>query len=73
MSFKGNIWNRKYKSSYRFLFFDERADDKQHEALSMIFTGEAGGFMSEVVKFIGEMRGMDQIPIKFEISDDLSH
>jgi hypothetical protein len=54
------------------LFLDERADEKQLEALNMIITGKAGGFMSEVAKFIGEIRGMDYTPIKFEISDDLS-
>jgi hypothetical protein len=72
MSFKGNIWAGNTKATIAF-FFDERADEKQREALNMIFTGKAGGFMSEVAKFIGEIRGMDYTPIKFEISDDLSH
>jgi hypothetical protein len=72
MSFKGNIWAGNSKATIAF-FFDERADEKQCEALNMIFTGKAGGFMSEVAKFIGEIRGMDYTPIKFEISDDLSH
>jgi hypothetical protein len=72
MSFKGNIWAGNTKATIAF-FFDERADEKQREALNMIFTGKAGGFMSEVAKFIGDIRGMDYTPIKFEISDDLSH
>ena len=72
MSFKGNIWAGNTKAIIAF-FFDERADEKQREALNMVFTGKAGGFMSEVAKFIGEIRGMDYTPIKFEISDDLSH
>ena len=72
MYFKGNIWAGNTKAIIAF-FFDERADEKQREALNMIFTGKAGGFMSEVAKFIGEIRGMDYTPIKFEISDNLSH
>jgi hypothetical protein len=39
----------------------------------MIFTGKAGGFMAEFAKLLGEVKGMDYAPIKFEISDDLSY
>jgi hypothetical protein len=39
----------------------------------MIFTGKAGGFMSEFAKLIGEVRGIDFAPIKFEIAEDLAH
>jgi hypothetical protein len=39
----------------------------------MIFSGRAGGFMAELAKMIGEIRGIDFEPIKFEISDDLSY
>jgi hypothetical protein len=39
----------------------------------MIFSGEAGGFMAELANLIGEVRGIEYAPIKFEIADDLSH
>jgi hypothetical protein len=39
----------------------------------MIFTGNAGGFMAEFAKLIGEIKGMDYAPIKFDIADDLSY
>jgi hypothetical protein len=39
----------------------------------MIFSGEAGGFMAEFAKLLGEVRGMDYASIKFEIADDLSY
>jgi hypothetical protein len=29
------------------LFFDEKANEQQREALNMIFSGKAGGFMVE--------------------------
>jgi hypothetical protein len=38
--FKGNIWAGETKFSGAF-FFDERANEKQSEALKMIFTGES--------------------------------
>jgi hypothetical protein len=70
--FKGNIWAGNTKVTGGF-FFDERADGKQREALQMIFTGKAGGFMQEFAKLFGESRGMEFAPIKFEVADDLSH
>ena len=70
-AFEGNIWAGNTKVNMG-LFFDERADQKQREALQMIFSGKAGGFMAEFAKLIGEIKGIDFAPIKFEISKDLS-
>jgi hypothetical protein len=70
--FKGNIWAGETKFDCAF-FFDEWADEKQHEALKMIFSGKAGGFMAEFAELLGEIKGMDYTPIKFEIADDLSY
>jgi hypothetical protein len=39
----------------------------------MIFSGKAGGFMAEFAKLVGEIRGIDYVPIKFEIANDLSY
>ena len=72
--FKGNIWagDGTTKIDLGF-FFDEKANEKQREALNMIFTGKAGGFMAELAKLIGNVRGLEFAPIKFEIADDLSY
>jgi hypothetical protein len=72
--FKGNIWagDGTTKIDLGF-FFDEKANEKQREALNMIFTGQAGGFMAELAKLIGNVRGLEFAPIKFEIADDLSY
>jgi hypothetical protein len=70
--FKGNIWAGETKLSGAF-FFDERANEQQRDALQMIFTGRAGGFMAELAKLIGDVRGIDYAPIKFEVADDLSY
>ncbi|HET6716344.1 MAG TPA: DUF1326 domain-containing protein [Nitrososphaeraceae archaeon] len=70
--FKGNIWAGNTKANIA-VFFDNRADEKQRDSLKMIFTGKAGGFMAEFAKLIGEVRGVDFAPIKFEISEDLAY
>jgi hypothetical protein len=70
--FKGNIWTGETKFDCAF-YFDERANEEQHKALKMIFSGKAGGFMAEFAKLIGEVKGMDYAPIKFDIADDLSY
>jgi hypothetical protein len=70
--FKGNIWAGETKASIAF-FLDERANQQQREALQMIFSGKAGGFMAEFSKLIGEVRGLDFAPIRFEVADDLSY
>jgi hypothetical protein len=71
-SFTGNIWDGKTKVTAA-LFFDEKASQPQREALQMIFSGKAGGFMAEFAKLIGEVRGQEFAPIKFELADDLSY
>jgi hypothetical protein len=53
--------------------FNERANEQQREALNMIFSGKAGGFMAEFAKLIGEVRGIEYAPIKFELAKDLSY
>ena len=70
--FKGNIWAGNTKANIA-IFFDAKASEKQRNALNMIFTGKAGGFMSEFAKLIGEVRGIDFAPIKFEIEEDLGY
>ena len=70
--FKGNIWSGNTKINLA-IFFDETANQEQREALNMIFTGKAGGFMAEIAKLIGEVRGIEFAPIKFEIAEDLTY
>ena len=70
--FKGNIWERKTKSTIS-IFFEEKANEEQRGALQMIFSGKAGGFMAEFAKLIKEVRQSEYAPINFEIADDLSH
>jgi hypothetical protein len=54
-------------------FVDERANEQQRDALQMIFSGKAGGFMAQFASLIGDVRGIDYAPIKFEVAEDLSY
>jgi hypothetical protein len=73
-SFKGNVWAGDGKTKLNVaIFFDEKANEQQREALNMIFSGKAGGFLGELfANIIGEVRGIEYAPIKFEVADDLS-
>jgi hypothetical protein len=70
--FEGNIWEEETKAVMG-MFLDERADDSQREALQTIWSGQAGGWPAGFAENIGEMRGLEFVPINFEIADDLSH
>lgn len=72
-SFKGNIWAGEAKDVKMGFFFDEQGNEKQREALQMIFLGKAGGFMAEFAKLFQEIQGIEFAPIKFEVAKDLAY
>jgi hypothetical protein len=69
--FEGNRWAGEAKAVLG-LFFDERADEQQREALQMVFGGQAGGWPADFAEFVGEVRGVEFVPIEFEVADDLA-
>jgi hypothetical protein len=69
-AFEGNVWAGAKVTIG--ILIDERADDRQREALKMIFGGEAGGWPGEFAKMVGEVRGIEYAPIDFEVADDLA-
>jgi hypothetical protein len=74
-SFEGNIWSGR-ASNLRFgLFLDERADERQRDALQMIFSGQAGGYMAEMSAIWGEpeVAGLEFASVRVEIAEDLGH
>jgi hypothetical protein len=48
------------------LIVDERASDKQVEAISAIATGAAGGPMAALGPLVGKVAGVEKRPIRFE-------
>jgi hypothetical protein len=48
------------------LYVDERADETQREALGGIFGGKFGGHPALLASFIGEVLGMEFLPIQYD-------
>jgi hypothetical protein len=71
-AFEGNIWGGETKMTIG-VFIDERAEEGQREALQMIFGGRAGGFPAIFGELTGEMRGIEFVPIEFEVAADLAY
>jgi hypothetical protein len=69
-SFTGNIWAG--AKAAMGIFIDERDNERQRQALQMIFGGQAGGWPGLFAKLIAEARGIEYAPITFEVADDLS-
>jgi hypothetical protein len=55
------------------LFIDERADESQREALQQIFSGQAGGFPADFAELIEEVRGIEFVPIEYEVANNLAY
>ncbi|MCA1675340.1 MAG: DUF1326 domain-containing protein [Actinobacteria bacterium] len=71
-SFVGNVW-AEHSDAFAAVFLDERADEKQREALQMIFGGQAGGWPATFGEILGaEIRGMEYVPIDVFIAEDLA-
>jgi len=70
-AFEGNVWAGEAQVRMGF-FIDERADGRQREALQTIFAGQAGGWPASFAALVGEFRGVEFVPIAFEVADDLA-
>lgn len=51
------------------LYLDEAGDEAQREILGRIFGGELGGHPEVLASFIGEVLGVETVPIHYEFSD----
>ena len=70
--FDGNLWAGEGKITLG-LFIDERADEHQREALQKVFSGQAGGFMATFAELVGDVRGIEYVPIAFDVAGDLAY
>jgi hypothetical protein len=71
-AFEGNVWAGEGKVSMG-LYIDEQADEGQREVLQQIFSGQAGGFPADFAELVEEVRGVEFVPIEFEVADDLAY
>jgi hypothetical protein len=70
--FDGNIWAGEARLTLG-LYIDAQADERQRDALQQVFSGQAGGFMATMAELVGEVRGLEFVPITFEVADDLAY
>ena len=54
------------------VFIDDRATDEQAEKLSRVFTGRLGGPMEALGPLVGELLGVERVPIEI-VDDGLRH
>jgi len=59
----GNMVEVKWTAA---VYFDDRANDSQKNALTQIFTGQAGGHPGMLVSHIGEVLGISSLPITYK-------
>jgi hypothetical protein len=69
-AFEGNIWAGAKVTMG--LYIEDRADDRQRQALQTIFAGQAGGWPATFAATLGDFRGVEYVPIAIEIADDLA-
>jgi hypothetical protein len=72
VTFTGNAWARENPVSLG-IFMDQRANEPQREALQMVFSGRAGGWMGVFAELVGEVRGLEFVPITFQVAEDLAY
>jgi hypothetical protein len=69
--FEGNIWDEDTKATMG-VIIDERADERQREALQAIFGGQVGGWPGQFIEAaLGEFRGVEFARIDIDVADDL--
>lgn len=68
----GNAWAKQAKVSLG-IFMDERASAEQRDALQQVFSGKAGGWMGTFAELVSEVRGLEFVPIRFEVARDLAY
>lgn len=49
------------------VFVDDKSTPDQQEALLKVWTGQAGGPVADLIKLIGEVVGVERVPIDFQI------
>jgi hypothetical protein len=62
----GNILEGNWKV---LAFIDERASKEQEEAILAAYTGKKGGPLADLSQLIGEVVGLERVPVEFEVKE----
>ena len=66
----GNVLNGDWKAT---AFVDDRATPAQQDALLAVFSGKKGGAIADMAKLIGEITGVERVPLAFEVDQGRGH
>ena len=64
MDIPGNVLAGNWRAM---VYVDDKSTPQQEEALLNLFTGKLGGPVADLVKLIGEVVGVERVPITFEL------
>lgn len=60
----GNILKGNWRAA---IYLNDKASDQQKDALLKVYTGKLGGPVADLVKLIGEVVSVEQVPISFDV------
>src|SRR5229473_3770191 len=60
----GNILQGNWRAA---VYIDDKASPQQKDALLQVYTGKLGGPVADLVKLIGEVVSVEQVPITFDV------
>ena len=64
MDIPGNVLAGNWRAM---VYIDDKSTPEQEEALLNLYTGKLGGPVADLVKLIGEVVGVERVPITFEL------
>ena len=64
MDIPGNVLAGNWRAM---VYMDDKSTPQQEEALLNLYTGKLGGPVADLVKLIGEVVGMERVPITFNL------
>jgi hypothetical protein len=62
----GNIMNGNWRAV---VFLDDKASSQQEEAILNVFTGKLGGPVADFASLVGEVVGVERVPVTFEVQE----
>ncbi len=60
----GNVLNGNWRAA---VYLDERATPEQEDAILAVWTGKLGGPVADLVQLVGEIAGLERVPISFDV------
>jgi hypothetical protein len=60
----GNIMNGNWRAV---VFLDDKSSSQQEEAILNVFTGKLGGPIADFASLVGEVVGVERVPVTFEV------